>query len=78
MCQRQCSAQRFCKEVVAWKFLQHRNVLPFIGVVSDNRFAMVSDWMKNGSINEFVKAHPEVDRFTLVGPPFDTLPSSPR
>ena len=50
-----------------WKFLQHPNVLPLVGVLmSEARFAMVSEWMTNGSINEYVKAHPEVDRPQLV------------
>ena len=28
---------------------------------------MVSEWMVNGNINEFVKAHTDVNRFELVG-----------
>jgi serine/threonine protein kinase len=67
------SAQRFAKEVVTWKLLRHPNVVPFMGVMeSEDRFGMVSKWMKNGSINDFVKAHPEANRFTLVGPRLDT------
>ena len=30
-------------------------------------FAMVSEWMINGNINEFIKAHKDVNRFELVG-----------
>jgi len=30
-------------------------------------FAMASEWMENGNINEFIKEHPEVNRFDLVG-----------
>ena len=30
-------------------------------------FAMVSEWMVNGNIIEFVKAHRDVNRFELVG-----------
>ena len=62
--------QRFCKEVVMWKFLQHPNVLPLIGVsMSKTQFAMVSRWMANGTVDEYVKAHSRVDRLRLVGPP---------
>ena len=51
-----------------WKTLQHPNVLPLIGVtMSEARFAMVSDWMVNGDINRFVKAHPDANRLELVG-----------
>ena len=59
------------------KFLQHPNVLPLVGVtMSKTRFAMISDWMKNGNINEFVKEHPEVNRFGLVSSPLETSLSS--
>ena len=51
-----------------WKTLRHPNVLQLIGVmISENQFAMISDWMANGNISDFVKAHPEVNRITLVG-----------
>ena len=60
--------QRFCNEVVTWKALRHRNVLPLLGVtMSNNQFTMVSEWMVNGNINEFVKVHRDANRFELVG-----------
>jgi serine/threonine protein kinase len=60
--------QRFCREVMAWKMLRHPNILPLIGVmVSQTQFAMISDWMVDGNINDFVKAHPDANRFELVG-----------
>ena len=34
--------------------------------MSDNRFVMVSEWMVKGNINEFLKAHSNVDRLGLV------------
>ena len=59
--------QRYCKEVVTWKTLRHPNVLPLVGVtMSENQFAMVSDWMSNGNINEFLGANPDADRLKLV------------
>ena len=62
------SMQRFCKEVVTWKALRHQNVLPLLGVtMSSSRFTMVSEWMHNGNINEFVKTHRDANRFELVG-----------
>ncbi|KAF9785168.1 kinase-like domain-containing protein, partial [Thelephora terrestris] len=58
----------FCKEVVTWKTLRHPNVLPLIGVaMSKAQFAMVSEWMSNGNINEFVKANPGENRLKLLG-----------
>ena len=59
--------QMFCKEVVTWKSLRHPNVLPLLGVTMNKKhFAMVSEWMVNGDINKFVKAHRDVNRFELV------------
>jgi len=57
-----------------WKALHHPNVLELIGVtMSETQFAMVSDWMLNGNINEFVKAHPGADRLELVGFLFEVI-----
>ena len=59
--------QMFCKEFVTWKALRHPNVLPLLGVtMTGTQFATISEWMINGNINEFVRAHPDVNRFELV------------
>ena len=34
--------------------------------MDDQQFVMVSEWMENGNINEFIKARQDVDRFELV------------
>lgn len=52
-----------------WKSLRHPNVLPLLGVPSDRsrfRFAMVSEWMANDTINRFVGMRREINRFKLV------------
>ena len=55
---------------MAWKTLSHQNVLPLLGVtMSSSQFAMASEWMVNGNINQYLKAHKDVDRFELVGSP---------
>ena len=52
---------------MTWKGLRHPNVLPLLGVtMTEDRFVMVSEWMVNGSIDAFVRAHPEADRLKLV------------
>lgn len=52
---------------MTWKGLRHPNVLPLLGVtMTKHRFEMVSEWMVNGSINVFVKEHPDADRLKLV------------
>ncbi|KAF9645531.1 kinase-like protein, partial [Thelephora ganbajun] len=58
---------KFCKEVVMWKSLCHPNILPLLGVtMGDYQFAMVSEWMANGNINEFVKTNRDTNRFELL------------
>ena len=57
-----------------WKHLKHQNILPLLGVnMGKSRFSMISEWMENGNINEYVKAHPDADRLGLVGFPLSTL-----
>jgi hypothetical protein len=52
---------------VTWKTLRHPNVLPLIGVtMSEGHFAMISEWMVHGNINDFVKMHPNANRLELV------------
>ena len=76
--------QRFCREAIRWKALNHPNVLPLLGVTMEKRqFVMVSEWMENGNINEFVQSHPDVNLFELVSlhschwsPLVDDLPGS--
>ena len=51
-----------------WKTLRHPNVLQLIGVtMTSDRFEMISDWMLNGNITDFVRAHPQTNRMELVG-----------
>ncbi|KAF9779192.1 kinase-like domain-containing protein [Thelephora terrestris] len=57
----------FCREVVAWRHLRHPNILPLLGVdLKGQRLAMVSEWMDQGNINEYVKTHKEVNRLQLL------------
>ena len=59
-----------------WKSLRHPNVVPRMGVtMTETHFAMVSEWMVNGNIKEFMKAHPDEDRLGLVGVPFKVASS---
>jgi hypothetical protein len=53
---------------VTWKALRHPNLLPLLGVtMTENRFVMVSEWMVNDNINEYVDAHSHMNRLELVG-----------
>ena len=62
---------------MTWKSLCHPNVLPLLGVTMTGKsFAMVSEWMSNGSLNEFIKVNRDANRFELVGfPPASSLTS---
>ena len=52
---------------MTWNGLRHSNVLPLLGVTTDKYlFVMVSEWMENGNINEFVKTHTNANRLELV------------
>ena len=60
-----------------WKTLRHPNVLSLIGVtMTETQFAMVSEWMVNGNISDFVRTHPGKDRLGLVSFPLKVSPSS--
>lgn len=52
------------REVVGWKWLQHENILPFVGVTPN--FAIVSDLMENGTIMDFSTNNPHHNRLHLV------------
>ena len=53
---------------MTWKDLRHQNVLPLVGVTMDStQFAMVSEWMEDGNLNEYIRAHADANRFELVG-----------
>ena len=55
------------KEVIRWKWIQHDNILPFLGVVLEPpRFSIISERMENGNIVDFIKAHPDHNRLQLV------------
>ena len=55
------------EEVVGWKWLQHENILPFVGVMlAPPLFSIVSERMENGNIMNFVKTHPDHNRLRLV------------
>jgi len=49
------------------KQLEHRNILPFYGVSTDVAdLCLVFPWCENGSIVDYLKRKPDIDRFTLV------------
>ena len=43
--------------------------------MSETQFTMVSEWLPNGNINQFVKTRLDANRFDLVCSPFRFLAS---
>ena len=55
----------FYGEAVVWKRLRHPNVVPFLGVTTAP-LQLVSVWMPNGILTDYVKAEPQADRINIV------------
>ena len=61
-----CS-QTFARELCIWAKLQHKNVLRLIGmVVTEGVPSLASEWMPNGTMNQYLKTHDGVDILELV------------
>jgi len=59
--------QRFYREIVAWKYVSHPNVLPFLGVSETLfSFSIISPWLRNGNIVEYIQKHRGVNRLHLL------------
>lgn len=67
------SAQRVWREYLTWSSLCHTNVLPCLGFTFDFAYetshqlpALVSPWMSNGTVLEYLHHHPSAKRMPLV------------
>ncbi|KAJ7120685.1 kinase-like domain-containing protein [Mycena crocata] len=64
--------QNFCREALCWGYLEHPNILPFLGVdeeMFNPSFCLISPWMDNGNLMSFLANLPEnraFDRLTAV------------
>lgn len=49
--------QRIRREIVIWQRLNHENVLPLLGTVSEfgRYMSLVSPWMDNGSLMQYLQ-----------------------
>ncbi|KAG9125982.1 hypothetical protein FRC07_005362 [Ceratobasidium sp. 392] len=55
--------KRAARELYIWSKCQHVNVLPLLGLVLlQGQIRMVSLWMENGSLPDYLNKHPELDR----------------
>ncbi|KAJ7205761.1 kinase-like domain-containing protein, partial [Mycena pura] len=64
----QAVLKEFGREALIWRQLCHPNLLPFFGLYYlDNRLCLVSPWMENGNILEFLGREPaNTDRLSLI------------
>ncbi|KAK1216725.1 Rho guanine nucleotide exchange factor, partial [Marasmius sp. AFHP31] len=56
--------QEYLREAIMWRQLKHRNVLPFLGsfYLKDNsQFCLISPWMENGNLLQYLKVTRRVD-----------------
>ncbi|KAK7001942.1 kinase domain-containing protein [Favolaschia claudopus] len=63
------AVKEFGKEALIWRQLCHPNVLPFFGLYYiENRLCLISPWMENGHIMEFLRANsPDMQkRFSMI------------
>ena len=59
-------AQDFYKEAVTWKYLNHQNILPLLGITTEP-LQLISNWVAGGNLLGYVQKHPRADRLRLVG-----------
>ncbi|KIY67217.1 kinase-like protein [Cylindrobasidium torrendii FP15055 ss-10] len=57
------------KEAIVWRQLHHENILRFIGINEDlfhPSFCLISPWMKNGNILQYLDTHPTHSRLDVM------------
>ncbi|KIO25941.1 hypothetical protein M407DRAFT_236179, partial [Tulasnella calospora MUT 4182] len=58
---------RFEREATTWKRLKHRHILEFIGTFKcDGHFYLVSPFVENGTLAEYISRHPNVHSVRLL------------
>ncbi|KAJ7803305.1 kinase-like domain-containing protein, partial [Mycena leptocephala] len=63
----QAVLKEFGREALIWRQLCHPNLLPFFGLYYlDNRLCLVSPWMENGNVTEFLNNEPNANRLSLI------------
>ncbi|CAE6459511.1 unnamed protein product, partial [Rhizoctonia solani] len=59
--------KRATREIYYWSKMKHENIHQLMGVIifKDNYLGMVSQWMENGNLSQYIRANPDVDRYQL-------------
>ncbi|KAF8216023.1 hypothetical protein K438DRAFT_621510 [Mycena galopus ATCC 62051] len=61
--------KEFGREALIWRQLCHPNLLPFFGLYYiDGRLCLISPWMENGNVMEYLRRNPTpaTDRLSLI------------
>ncbi|KAG9074474.1 hypothetical protein FS749_013963, partial [Ceratobasidium sp. UAMH 11750] len=54
------------RELYFWSKLKHHNVLELLGfAIFQEQLAMISPWMENGTLNDYIRKHSGLDRWSL-------------
>jgi hypothetical protein len=65
------SSQSAACELYAWSKYNHRNVVELLGLAQfRDRIAMISPWMRNGTLGQYLTRFPDADRCRIVGVSF--------
>ncbi|CAE7102572.1 unnamed protein product [Rhizoctonia solani] len=59
--------KRAARELYLWSRMNHRHIHRLQGVIvfKDHYLGMVSEWMENGNLHEYLRKCPDVDRYQL-------------
>ncbi|KAG8696091.1 hypothetical protein FRC08_007374 [Ceratobasidium sp. 394] len=58
--------KRVARELYTWSRLKHENVLALLGLAQfQDQTAMVSPWMENGTLLEYIRRNPDTERHRL-------------
>ena len=61
------SLQKYFREVTVWKRLNHPNIVPNLGAVSDvAQFCVVSPWVPDGDLLQYLGKNPGANRVAIV------------
>ena len=62
--------QDFYEEAIAWKRLEHPNIVPLLGInITRPTPQLISDWILGGNLTEYIVNNPGADRLGLVSAP---------
>ncbi|KAF8597273.1 kinase-like protein, partial [Ceratobasidium sp. AG-I] len=56
------------RELHTWSKLRHTNILDILGlaVFRNDKLAMISPWMRNGNVMQYIARHPGLDKYSMV------------